>query len=133
MWCVGVQCGVWCVMCSVWCVVCSVVCGVWCTHIGRVVVHACVCGCRVRVYACIDLHTIFILPAPDVIDMDAVLFGFEEELTAAVQVITQIHQAHVNIHLFRCPRARAHTHTHTRTHTYLTRILLPRAWWFEPA
>ena len=97
-------------------------------HIGRVVEHACVWLSCTRVL----VYTVFILPAPDVIDMDAVLFGFEEELTAAVQVITQIHQAHVNIHLFRCPRARAHTHTHTRTHTYLTRILLPRAWWFEP-
>ncbi len=39
-----------------------------------------------------------------VIDMDAVLLGFEEELTAAVQAVTRIHQARtgVNLHLFLC-------------------------------
>ncbi len=54
------------------------------------------------------------------IDMDAVLLGFEEELTAAVQAGTRIHQVRTDVKKSLSTRARkhAHTYTHERIHRH---------------
>ena len=62
-----------------------------------------------------------------VIDMDAVLLGFEEELTAAVQAGTQIHQVRTDVNKSLSTRARKHAHTsvyidtqtHSRIHIHM--------------
>ena len=58
-----------------------------------------------------------------VIDMDAVLLGFEEELTAAVQADTRIHQVRTDVNKSLSTRARKHAHTSvyidTQTHSQI--------------
>ena len=49
--------------------------------------------------------------------MDAVLLGFEEELTAAVQAGTRIHQVRTDANKSLSTRARKHAHTHRHTDT----------------
>ncbi len=77
----------------------------------------------VYVYGWWTIDTTHHIPTPRtrhyVFDMDAVLLGFEEELTAAVQAVTRLDQTRteVNVHLFLCPHARAHACTHTHIHT----------------
>ena len=66
------------------------------------------------------------LPDITLIDMDAVLLGFEEELTAAVQAGTRIHQVRTDVNKSLSTRARKHAHTsvyidtqtHSQIHTY---------------
>ncbi len=88
------------------------------------------CTCMVVLVCVFEWRTIDTthhIPTPRtrhyLFDMDAVLLGFEEELTAAVQAVTRLHQtrtdSEVNLHLFLCPHARAHTHTHTHIHIYI--------------